>query len=99
MRIPRTITAALATIVITGTLALTAGAASAVTAPSVTSGEQAGYAGQGARFRFVTATFTLQRPAHAVSVYGENRSIAPDQGGARFKDTYAAYQAHVYKIN
>jgi hypothetical protein len=47
----------------------------------------------------VTATFTLQRPAQAVSVYGENRSIAPDQGGARFKDTYAAYQAHVYKIN
>ncbi len=47
----------------------------------------------------VEARFTLRRPAHAVSVYGENRSIAPDQGGSRFKDTYAPFQAHVYKID
>ncbi len=59
MRIPRTIAATLAAVAVTGTLILTAGAASAVTGPSVTSGEQAGYAAQGARFRFVTETFTL----------------------------------------
>ncbi len=48
----------------------------------------------------VTASFTLQRPAHAVSVVGgENRSITPDQGGSQFKDTYAPFQAHVYKID
>ncbi len=47
----------------------------------------------------VEARFTLDRPAHAVSVDGENRSIAPEQGGAEFKDTYAPYQAHVYKID
>jgi hypothetical protein len=47
----------------------------------------------------VAASFTLRRPAHAVSVYGENRSIAPDQAGSGFKDTYAAFQAHVYKID
>ena len=48
----------------------------------------------------VTASFTLQRPAHAVSVVGgENRSIAPDHGGSQFKDTYAPFQAHVYKID
>jgi len=48
----------------------------------------------------VTASFTLQRPAHAVSVVGgENRSISPEQGGSRFKDTFAAFQAHVYKID
>ncbi len=47
----------------------------------------------------VEARFTLRRPAHAVSVYGENRSIALDQGGSRFKDTYAPFQAHVYKMN
>jgi len=47
----------------------------------------------------VKARFTLRRPAHAVSVYGENRSSTLDQGGARFTDTYAPFQAHVYKIN
>lgn len=47
----------------------------------------------------VDASFTLRRPAHAVLVDGENRSITPDQGGAGFKDTYAPFQAHVYKIN
>lgn len=47
----------------------------------------------------VTANFTLRRPARAVSVEGENRSIAPDQGGSGFKDTYAPFQAHVYKID
>ncbi len=47
----------------------------------------------------VEASFTLRRPARAVSSYGENRSIAADQGGSRFKDTYAPFQAHVYKIN
>ena len=47
----------------------------------------------------VEACFTLRRPTHAVSVYGENRSIAPDQDGSRFKDTYAPFQAHVYKID
>jgi hypothetical protein len=47
----------------------------------------------------VDATFSLKRPARAVSVYGENRAIAPDQGGSRFKDSYAPFQAHVYKID
>ncbi len=47
----------------------------------------------------VTASFTLRRPAHTVTVDGENRSISPDLGGSRFKDTYAPFQAHVYKIN
>ncbi len=47
----------------------------------------------------VDARFTLRRPARAVSVYGENRSIALDQGGPQFKDSYAPFQAHVYKIN
>jgi hypothetical protein len=47
----------------------------------------------------VSASFTLRRPAHAVSVYGENRSIALDPGGSHFKDTYAAFQAHVYRMN
>jgi hypothetical protein len=47
----------------------------------------------------VTATFTLKRPAHIVSVEGENRSIGPGQNGSEFKDTYAPFEAHVYKIN
>ncbi len=47
----------------------------------------------------VDASFTLQRPAHALAVYGENRSIALDQSGSRFKDIYAPFQAHVYKID
>jgi len=47
----------------------------------------------------VEARFTLRRPARAVSVYGENRSIAVDQGGSQFKDIYAPFQAHVYKLN
>ena len=47
----------------------------------------------------VAASFTLARPAHAVSVDGENRSITPAPGGSEFKDTYAPYQAHVYKID
>ena len=47
----------------------------------------------------VDASFTLRRPAHAVLVDGENRSVTPDQGGAEFKDTYAPFQAHVYKID
>jgi len=47
----------------------------------------------------VAASFVLRRPAEAVSVYGENRSISVDHAGFRFKDTYAPYQAHVYKIN
>ena len=47
----------------------------------------------------VTASFNLRRPARTVSVYGENRSIAADNGGSRFKDTYAPFQAHVYKID
>ena len=48
----------------------------------------------------VSASFTLQRPAHSVSVVGgESRSIAPEAGGSQFKDTYAAFQAHVYKID
>jgi hypothetical protein len=47
----------------------------------------------------VAASFTLRRPAQTVSVSGENRSIAPEQGGSRFKDTYNPFQAHVYKIN
>jgi hypothetical protein len=47
----------------------------------------------------VDASFMLREPAHAVSVYGESRTIPPDQNGSRFKDTYAPFQAHVYKIN
>jgi hypothetical protein len=47
----------------------------------------------------VDASFTLRRPAHAVSVDGENRSISVDQAGSRFKDIYAPFQAHVYKID
>ena len=47
----------------------------------------------------IEANFTLRRPAHAVSAYGENRSVAVDQSGSRFKDSYAPFQAHVYKIN
>jgi len=47
----------------------------------------------------VEARFTLRRPARAVSVYGENRSIAVDPGGSRFEDTYSPFQAHVYKLN
>jgi hypothetical protein len=47
----------------------------------------------------VTATFTLHRPARTISVVaGENRSISPDQSTS-FKDTYAPFQAHVYKID
>ena len=47
----------------------------------------------------VDASFTLRLPAREVSVYGEGRTISPDQNGSRFKDTYAPFQAHVYKIN
>ena len=47
----------------------------------------------------VDASYTLQRPAHALSVYGENRSITLDRSGSRFEDIYAPFQAHVYKIN
>ena len=47
----------------------------------------------------VTASFNLRRPARTISVYGENRSIAAGQGGSQFKDTYAPFQAHVYKID
>jgi hypothetical protein len=47
----------------------------------------------------VDASFTLLRPAHAVLVNGENRSIALDDGGSKFKDTYAPFQAHIYKID
>jgi hypothetical protein len=47
----------------------------------------------------IDASFTLRRPAKEVSVSGENRSIAPSQDGSRFEDTYAPFQAHVYKID
>lgn len=47
----------------------------------------------------VDTSFTLRRPAHAVSVVGENRSISVDRSGSRFKDIYAPFQAHVYKID
>ena len=47
----------------------------------------------------VDARFTLDRPARSVSVYGENRSIALDTSGSSFNDTYAPFQAHVYKID
>jgi hypothetical protein len=48
----------------------------------------------------VDARFTLRRPARTISVVaGENRSIAPSQGGSQFNDTYAPFQAHVYKID
>lgn len=49
--------------------------------------------------KVVDATFTLEHPAHAVAVYGEGRSIVLDSGGSKFKDAYAPYQAHVYKID
>jgi hypothetical protein len=47
----------------------------------------------------INARFTLRRPAKAVSVFGESRSIAPSENGSRFEDTYAPFQAHVYKID
>lgn len=47
----------------------------------------------------VDASFTLRRPAHSVSVDGENRSIPLDQAGSHFKDVYAPFQAHLYKID
>jgi hypothetical protein len=47
----------------------------------------------------VDAIFTLNRPAHAVSVDGENRSIELDPGASKFNDAYAPFQAHVYKID
>jgi hypothetical protein len=47
----------------------------------------------------IDASFTLNRPAHEVSVDGENRSITLDPGSSKFKDAYAPYQAHVYKID
>jgi hypothetical protein len=47
----------------------------------------------------VDASFTLERPAHTISAYGENRLTTLDQGGSRFKDTYAPFQAHIYKID
>jgi hypothetical protein len=47
----------------------------------------------------VGATFTLDRPARSVSVYGENRSIVLDPGGSKFKDSYPPFQAHIYKID
>ena len=47
----------------------------------------------------VDASFTLNRPAHSVSVDCENRSIELDQGASKFKDAYAPFQAHVYKID
>jgi hypothetical protein len=47
----------------------------------------------------VDASFTLRRPAHALAAYGESRSVALDRGGSKFKDTYAPFQAHVYKID
>ena len=46
----------------------------------------------------VDARFTLNRPAHGVSVYGENRSISLEQGGSKFKDIYTPFQAHIYEI-
>jgi hypothetical protein len=47
----------------------------------------------------VDAMFTLDRPARSVSVYGENRSMVLSPGGSKFKDAYAPFQAHVYKID
>ena len=47
----------------------------------------------------VDARFTLDRPARSVSVYGENRSMVLDTSGSSFNDTYAPFQAHVYKID
>ena len=46
----------------------------------------------------IEVAFTLRRPARAVSVYGENRVVPVDRNGLGFKDSYAPYQAHVYKI-
>ena len=46
----------------------------------------------------IEASFTLRRPAKSVSVYGENRTVPASGGGLGFKDSYAPFQAHVYKI-
>jgi hypothetical protein len=47
----------------------------------------------------VDAIFTLKRPARTVTVYGENRTTPLDQAGFRFKENYAPFQAHVFKID
>jgi hypothetical protein len=48
----------------------------------------------------LSATFTLTRPAGAVSVVGgENRTLALDPAATSFSDSFAIYQAHVYKIS
>ena len=47
----------------------------------------------------IAASFTLRRRAKLVSVQGENRAIQADQNGLGFKDSYAPFQAHVYKID
>ena len=46
----------------------------------------------------IDASFTLRRPAKSVSVEGENRNLPADHNGLGFKDSYAPFQAHVYKI-
>jgi hypothetical protein len=46
----------------------------------------------------IQASFTLRRGAKRVTVHGENRALSVDGGGLVFKDSYAPFQAHVYKI-
>jgi hypothetical protein len=46
----------------------------------------------------IEARFTLRRPAKSVSVYGESRAVPASADGRGFKDSYAPFQAHVYKI-
>jgi hypothetical protein len=47
----------------------------------------------------LSVDFTLLHPARAVAVVGENRSVELDKRGLYFNDTFAPYQAHVYKID
>jgi hypothetical protein len=46
----------------------------------------------------IEASFTLRRPAKSVTVHGENRTVPASGDGRGFKDSYAPFQAHVYKI-
>jgi len=46
----------------------------------------------------IQASFTLRRRATRVSVHGENRILSAEHNGLEFKDSYAPFQAHVYKI-
>ena len=48
-----------------------------------------------------TAQFTLPAVPKSITVYGENRAIAPTvtATGATFTDTFGPFEAHVYVIS